>query len=76
MDENYNGKLLFPMKDFLLCDIWYRLSLNLSYVKQILKIKNIIGFRVPQFQLAYISNTTHPSYIKLFKLCREVHYMW
>ena len=36
---------------------------------------NINGVRVPQFQLAYICNTTHPSHKKLVKLCREVHYM-
>ena len=34
------------------------------------------GFRVPHFQLAYIYDTTYPSHTKLFKLCREVHYMW
>ena len=32
--------------------------------------------RVPQFQLAYICNTTHPSHKKLVNLCRGVNYMW
>ena len=30
----------------------------------------------PQFQLAYIRNTTHPSHKKLVELCCEVHYTW
>ena len=31
---------------------------------------------VPQLKLAYINDTTHPSYKNLVMLCREVHYMW
>ena len=36
----------------------------------------IDGVRVPQFQLAYINDTTHPSHKKLVELCRDVNYMW
>ena len=32
--------------------------------------------RFPQFQLAYIYNTTQPSHKYLVKLCHDVHYMW
>ena len=34
------------------------------------------GVSVPQFQLAYICDTNHPSHNTLFKLCREVRYVW
>ena len=37
---------------------------------------NIYGVRVPQLQLSYICNTTHPSYKMLADLCHEVHCVW
>ena len=37
---------------------------------------NIDGVYVPQFQIAYICVTPHPSHKNLDKLCCEVHYMW
>ena len=37
--------------------------------------ENINEVCVPWFQLYYISDTTHPSHLKLVKLCCEVHYM-
>ena len=36
----------------------------------------INGVRVPQFQIACIRGTTHPSHKNLVELCREVHCMW
>ena len=36
---------------------------------------NIDGVPVPQFQLVYICDTTHPSHKHLVKLFHEVHYM-
>ena len=58
-----------------LCVIRNRSSVNAFDVKQILKDK-INGVHVPQFKIAYILDTTHPSYEKLVKLCHEVHYIW
>ena len=38
--------------------------------------KKINGVRVPQFQLAFICDTTSTSHKNLVKLCREVYCMW
>ena len=38
--------------------------------------ENINGDCVPQFQLAYIRDTTHSSHKNMVKFCCEVHYIW
>ena len=38
--------------------------------------ENTDGFCVPQFQIYYIRDTTHPSHKNLVKFFHEVHYMW
>ena len=66
------GGLLFNTKDFVsfvtYCQSMYFMS------NRFLKDK-INGFRVQQFQLSYIYDTTHPSHKNLVKLFCEVHYM-
>ena len=52
----------------------YRQSIYFMYTR-FLK-ENIDGVRVPQFKLAYICDTTHPSNKILVRLCCEVHYVW
>ena len=37
---------------------------------------NTDGFCVPQFQIYYIRDTTHPSHKNLVKLCCKLHSMW
>ena len=37
---------------------------------------SIDGVCVPQFQLSYIIDTTHPSYKYLLQLCHDVNYIW
>ena len=37
---------------------------------------NIDVVSAPQFKLAYIRDTTHPSNKILSGLCLELHYMW
>ena len=58
-DENYDGKFVFPIKDFVSLDTDLQSIYFMSNI--FLKEKNN-GVHVPQFQLSYISNTTHPSY--------------
>ena len=36
----------------------------------------INGVYVPQFQIAYIRDTTRPSHKNLVKFYHEVHYIW
>ena len=38
--------------------------------------QNTDGSCVPQFQLAYIFETTHPLHKNLIKLCHDVKYIW
>ena len=58
-DENYNGKFLFTMKDFVSfgtdCQSIYFMSTR--FLKE-----KINGVRVPPFQIAYIHDTTHISH--------------
>ena len=58
-DDNYKGKFLFFKNQFLsfLTD---RQSMYFMSTR-LLKYK-IVGVRVPQFQLAYTRDTTHPSH--------------
>ena len=72
-DENYNERFLYLMKNFLsfvtYCHSMYFMSTRLLKGK-------INGFRVSQFQLAYIREKNNPLHIHLVKLCHELHYMW
>ena len=56
--ENYKGKFLLPMKDFVLSGTGFQ---SMYFMSTIFLKDNIYGFRVPLFQLAYIRDTTHPS---------------
>ena len=58
-DENYNGKFLFTMKKILSFGTNYQSILFMS--TRFLKYKNN-GVHVTQSQLAYIRDTTLPSY--------------
>ena len=49
---------------------------SMYFMSTIFIKEKIGGVCVPQFQLAYICDTTHPSNKKLVRLCRELHYMW
>ena len=72
-DQSYKGKFLFTMKDF----VFFRIDYQSMYFLTTRLLKdNINGVHVPQFQLAYIHDTTHFSYTNLVNLCSEVHYMW
>ena len=72
-DEHYKGKLLFPMNYF----VPFGTDFHSIYFMSIVLLKyKIDGFRVPQFQLAYIFDTTHPSHNNLVKLCCEVNDIW
>ena len=72
-DENYKGKFGFPIEDF----VSFGADLQTMYYMSTRFLKDSTdGVCVPQFQLTYIHNTTHPSHTFLVKLCREVHYMW
>ena len=55
-DGNYNVNFLFTMKDFV-SFATYRQSMYFMSIR-FLKYK-INGFRVPQFKLAYICDTTN-----------------
>ena len=70
--ENYKEKLIFTIKGFL-SSVTDCQSINIML--DISFKENIDGVHVPQFQLAYIHDTTHPSHKKV-KVCREIHYMW
>ena len=73
IDENYKGKLLFNMKNFV---PFYIDRQSMCFLSAIFLKDKINGVRVPQFQLDYICGTTHPSHKHLVKLCCEVHYIW
>ena len=72
-DENYNGNILFLMKEFVSfgtdCQSMYFMS------TRVLKDK-INGFHIIQFQLAYIIDKVHPSHKISVKLCYELHHIW
>ena len=70
--QNYMGKFLFPMKDFVSFST-YRNSIYFMSNK-IIKDK-INEFCVLQFKLAYICGTTHPLHGNLNKFCCEVYCM-
>ena len=59
IDENYNYNFLIPIKDFVLFGTYFQSMYFMSIV--FLKDK-INGFRVTQFQLAYICDINHPSH--------------
>ena len=54
--KNYKGEFLFPMKDFVSFVTDHQ---SMYFMSTIFLGKNIYGVRVPQFQLAYIRNTTN-----------------
>ena len=60
------------MKDFVSFDTYHQF---MYFMANIFLKDNINGVCVPQFQLAYIFDTTHPSHKHFVKLYREVHYM-
>ena len=55
--EQYKGKFLFPMKDFF---SFATDRQSMYFISNTILTDNINVVRVPQFQLAYISNTTNP----------------
>ena len=73
IDENYKGKLLFPMEDFVLFGNYHQSMLFMSNIS--LK-ENIDGIYAPKFKLAYICNTTIHSHKELIKFFCNVKYMW
>ena len=71
-DANSEETLLFPMKDF----VSFRKYIQSTYFMSTRLLKNDIDeVRLPQFQLGFICNTTHPLHKTLFMLCRVVHYI-
>ena len=71
--ENYKGNLSYPMKDF----VSFGTDFQLMYFMSTISLKyKINGFRVPQFQLDCIYDTTHPLNKNVVKLCNEVNYVW
>ena len=72
-DENFKGKFLYPMKDFVSFGTYHQ---SMYFMSTILLKYKIDGVLVPKFQLAYIYDTTNPSHKILVKLCCEVRYMW
>ena len=72
-DEHYYGKLLFTIKYFVTFGK-YGQSVYLISTRFLKDKINVVC--VPQFQLAFNCDTTHPSHKNLVKLCLEVHYMW
>ena len=73
IDDNHTGGFLFPMKYFVSFGTDYK---SMYFMSTRLLKDNIDGVCVPQFQLDYIHNSTHPSHKYMVKLCREVHYIW
>ena len=71
--KHYKGKLLFPIKAFVSFGKDHQSPYFMS--TRLLKY-SIDGVCVPQFQLGYITDTTHPLHKYLIKLCHYVHYMW
>ena len=72
-DENYKESLLFYMKDF----VSFGRDIQSMYFMSTKLLKyNINGVRFPQFQIAYINDTTRRLHKNLIKMYREVHYMW
>ena len=72
-DGSYKGKFLFSMKEF----VSFGTDSQSIYFMSIRFLKDKInGFRVPQFHLAYIHDTTHISCKHLIKLCHRRDYMW
>ena len=71
--KHYKGKLLFPMKGFVPfgTDHQSMYFMSTRFLKD-----HINGVHVPQFQIAYIFETTCPPHKHLVKLCWEVHNMW
>ena len=56
-EESYKGKLLFLMREFFPFGTYIQ---SMFYIQNIFLKDKIYGFRVPQFQLAYIRNMTNP----------------
>ena len=48
---------------------------SMYFMSTIFLKDNINGVRVPQFQLAYIRDTTQTSHKNVVRLCGEVHYL-
>ena len=71
--EKYKGKFLFTMKGFLSFGTYLQ---SMCFMSARLLKYNIDGVCVPQFQLGYIHNTTHPLHKSLVKLCSDLHQMW
>ena len=72
-DENYNKKLLFTMKYFVLFGTDFQ---SMFVVSTIFSKDNIYGVHSPQFKLNYIFNIKKSSHRKLVIFCCDVHYMW
>ena len=70
---NYKGKILYPMRDFVLFVTDFK---SMFYKSNISLKENIDGVSVKQFQPDYIHDITHPTHKKLVKLCHDVYYMW
>ena len=71
-DESYNGKLLFFMKEF----VSFGTDLQSIYFMSTRFLKDKIGgVCVPQFQLSYIRNTTHPLHKNMVKFFHGMHYI-
>ena len=70
--ENYEGNSLFPTKYFVLfgTDIQSIFFMSTRFLKD-----SIDGVRVPQFQLYYIIDTTHTTYIDLLQFFHNLNYM-
>ena len=71
-DENYKGKFLFTMKDFV---SFGRNHQSMYLMSTILLKYRIDGLGVQKYQLSYIINTNHPSHEQLVKLFCSVHYI-
>ena len=66
------GTFLFPIMDFVSFRTYCQ---QVYFISTRLLKDNTNRVLVPQFQLAYIGDTTHPSNKTLVKLCCGVHYM-
>ena len=71
-DENYKGKFLFSMKDF----VSLGTDSQSMYLMSTIFLKyNINEVCVIKFQLSYICNTNNSSHKTFVKFCHEIHYI-
>ena len=71
-DESYKRNFLFFMKK---CVPFVAYIQSMFFMSNRFLTDNIYGVHVPQFQFAYIGNTTHSSQKSFVGLCHYVHYM-